>query len=238
MQSSSWKWPLFASDLCACILATVGLSAHFHQDDPAMHFHLSLVLNSLLCSPGTNLPSLLINWCPWGKARGVFHHPVRPKHLLQTPVPFSSKTSSPTPGDWRALLSRAVQSCAVGKHTHKPVSIQMSQAHLQRGNALVKPWWKKPICTFTATNARGDRAGKEGPTPAFSLMQSHCCHCAWWAAPGSSSHMEGKSSTTSNGCTRLSNRKSPSSFSYVHFWKMTWLWHQNQTRLCFSAWRL
>lgn len=46
----------------------------------------------------------------------------------------------------------------------------------------------------------------------------------WGAAPGSLSHMEGESSTTSNGCSRLSNRESPPSFSYMHFWKMTWLW--------------
>lgn len=110
---------------------------------------------------------------------------------------------------YQAVRSKAVQ----WGNTHKPVSNQMSWPTSVGQHSC----WKEPICTFTATNAGGDWAGKEGATPAFPLTQSHCSRCAWGAAPGSSFHKEGESSTTSNGCTRLSNRKSPSSFSYVHF---------------------
>lgn len=150
------------------------------------------------------------------KEREVFCHPIRPKHLLQTPVPLSSKASSPPVRGLKSITKPCCPKLCSGE-TLTSLSVSKHLSSPPWGNAPVRPWWKKPICTFTGTNAGGDWAGKE---VAFSLMQSHCSRCAWWAAPGNSSHMEGESSTTSNGCTRLSNRKSASSFSYVHFWKM------------------
>lgn len=65
------------------------LLAHFHQSGQLSHaLCLSLELNRLPCCPGINLPSLLKKWCPQGKEKGVFYQPIRPKHPLQTPIPF------------------------------------------------------------------------------------------------------------------------------------------------------
>lgn len=53
------------------------------QDNWAMHF-------TSHCSPGTNLLSLLIKWCRWGKGKWVFCNPIRPstsfRHLCLSPL--------------------------------------------------------------------------------------------------------------------------------------------------------
>lgn len=90
---------------------------------------------------------------------------------------FLLKSLQPQPRGLRSI-PKPCDPKLCSRETHTSLSVSKCLSSPPWGNALERPRWKKPICTFTATNAGGDWAGKEGATATFSLMQSHCSRCA------------------------------------------------------------